>query len=127
MHWEEFNNQKLKDLCFDKNNFLSLSPADQPSSKAERMVGMLKSTVCRMLRQTQLEREWWPYACKFAGHMTREEVLGRPWQCPLFGQLVGIWKGHDKDQRCCWVPPRHRIVDIWQSGTTRIMQEGVVT
>ena len=36
--------------------------------------------------------------CKFAEHTMREKVLGRPWTYPLFGQLVGIGKGHDKDQ-----------------------------
>ena len=41
------------------------------------MVGILKSTVRRMLKQANLEREWWSYACRFAGHMMREKVLGR--------------------------------------------------
>ena len=49
----EFNNQKLKELCFDKNIILSFCPAHQPSSNgiAERMVGILKSTVRRVLKQ----------------------------------------------------------------------------
>ena len=87
----EFNNQKLKDLCFDKNITLSFSTAHQPSSNGivERMVGMLKSTVRRLLKQAHLEREWWSCACKLAGHVMREKVLGRTWQYPLFGQLVG--------------------------------------
>ena len=40
-----FNNQKLKDLCFEMNIVLAFSPAHQPSSNgiAERMVGMLKT------------------------------------------------------------------------------------
>ena len=45
-----------------------------------RMVGMLKSTVRRLSKQVHLEREWWSYACRFAGHMVKEKVLGRPWQ-----------------------------------------------
>ena len=46
----EFNNQKLKDLWFEKNIVLSFSHAHQPSSNgiAERMVGMLKTTVQRL-------------------------------------------------------------------------------
>ena len=93
------------------------------------MVGILKSTVRRMLRQAHLEREWWLYACRFAGHMMRE-VLGRPWQYPLFGQLVGIWKGHDKDQAKS-LDDRGAVgylldIDIWQSCTTRAMQDGIV-
>ena len=74
----EFSNQKLKDLCWEKNIILSFSPAHQPSSNgiAERMVGILKSTVRRMRKQAQLEREWWSYACRFA---MREKVLGRQW------------------------------------------------
>ena len=41
----EFTNQKLKDLCWEKNITLSYSPAHQPSSNgiAERVVGILKS------------------------------------------------------------------------------------
>ena len=62
------------------------------------MVGMLKTTVRRMPKQANLGREWWSYACRFAGHMTREKVLGREWPHLLFGQLVGIWKSHDKAQ-----------------------------
>ena len=107
-------------------------PAHQPSSNgiAERMVGMLKTTVRRMLKQANLGREWWSYACRFAGHMMREKVLGREWPYPLFGQLVGIWMSHDKaqakslDDRGC--VGYLLDIDIWQSGTTRIMQDGVV-
>ena len=94
------------------------------------MVGMLKTTVRRMLKQANLEREWWSYACRFAGHMMRERVLGREWTYPLFGQLVGIWKSHDKAQAKS-LDDRGSVgylldVDIWQSGATRIMQDGVV-
>ena len=64
----------------------------KPSSNgiAERMVGILKSNVHRMLEQAHLDREWWSYACRFAGRMMREKVLGRDWTYPLFGQLVGV-------------------------------------
>ena len=84
----EFTNKKIQDLCWEKSIVLSYSPAHQPSSNgiAERMVGMLKTTVRRMLKQANLGREWWSYACRFAGHMMRERVLGREWTCPLFGQ-----------------------------------------
>ena len=43
----EFANQKVQDLCWEKNITLSYSPAHQPSLNgiAERMVGILKSTV----------------------------------------------------------------------------------
>ena len=60
----------------------------------------------------------------------RDKVLGREWPHPLFGQLVGIWKSHDKaqakslDDRGC--VGYLLDIDIWQSGTTRIMQDGVV-
>ena len=49
----EYNNQKLKDLRFEKNIVLSFSPAHQPLSDgiAERMVGMLKTIVRRLLKQ----------------------------------------------------------------------------
>ena len=63
---------------------------------AERKVGMLKISVRRLLKEAHLHRPWWSYACRGAGHMMREEVWGRPVDWPLFGQLVGIWRGHDK-------------------------------
>ena len=128
----EFTSKKIRDLCWEKNIVLSYSPAHQPSSNgiAERMVGMLKTTVRRMLKQASLGREWWSYACRFAGHMMRERVLGREWTYPLFGQLVGVWKSHDKAQAKS-LDDRGSVgylldIDIWQSGTTRIMQDGVV-
>ena len=128
----EFTNKQVRDLCWEKNIVLSYSPAHQPSSNgiAERMVGMLKTTVRRMLKQADLGREWWSYACRFAGHMMRERVLGRDWTYPLFGQLVGIWRSHDKAQAKS-LDDRGSVgylldIDIWQSGTTRILQDGVV-
>ena len=73
----KFTNQELRDLCWEKNTTMSYSPAHPPSSNgiAERMAGILTSTVRRMLKQAHLEREWWSYACRFAGHMMREKVL----------------------------------------------------
>ena len=93
------------------------------------MVGILKSTVRRMLKQAHLDREWWSYACRFAGHMMRE-VLGGEWPHPLFGQLVGIWKSHAKAQAKS-LDDGGSVgllldIDVWQSGTTRIMQDGIV-
>ena len=60
----------------------------------------------------------------------RERVLGREWTYPLFGQLVGIWKSHDKAQAKS-LDDRGSVgylldIDIWQSGATRIKQDGVV-
>ena len=128
----EFTNKKVQDLCWEKNIILSYPPAHQPSSNgiAERMVGMLKTTVRRMLKQANLGREWRSYASRFAEHMMREKVLGREWTHPPFGQLVGIWKSHDKAQAKS-LDDRGSVgylldINIWQSGTTRIMQDGVV-
>ena len=128
----EFANQKVRDLCWEKNITPSDSPAHHPSSNgiAERMVGILKSKVHRMLKQAHLEREWWSYACRFAEHMMRQKVLGREWPHPLFGQLVGIWKSHDKAQAKS-LDDRGSVgylldIDVWLSGTTRIMQDGIV-
>ena len=128
----EFTNQKVRDLCWEKNITLSYSPAHQPSSNgiAERIVAILKSTVRRMLKQAHLDREWWSYACRFAGRMMREKVLGRELPHPLFGQLVGLWKSHDKAQAKS-LHDRGCVgylldIDVWQSGATRIMQDGIV-
>ena len=61
------------------------------------MVGLLTTTVRRLLKKAHLDRPRWSYACRFAGHMMREKELCRPWKWPLFGQLDGIWKIHNKD------------------------------
>ena len=60
----------------------------------------------------------------------REKVLGREWTYPLFGKLVGIWKPHDKAQAKS-LDDRGSVgylldIDVWQSDTTRIMQDGIV-
>ena len=123
----EFNNQKLNDLCFDNHPVLPTCSSTfiewncrengryvEEHSPEIVEAGPLRARMGRM--------------CKFAGHMMREKVLGRPWQYPLFGQLVGIWKGRDKDQAKS-LDDRGAVghlldIDIWQSGTTRIMQDG---
>ena len=122
----QFTNQRVRDLYWEKNITLAYSPAHQPSSNgiAERMVGILKSTVRRVLKQAHLEREWWSYACRFSGRVMREKVLGREWPHPLFGQLVGIWKSHDKTQTKS-LDDRGSVgylldIDVWQSGTTPV-------
>ena len=110
-----FKNEKLRDLCWERNIILSFSPAHQPSSNgiAERMVGILKSTVRRMLKQAHLDRD-----------MMREKVLGREWTYHpfFFGQLVGVRKSHDKAQANS-LDDRGSVgylldIDIWQSGAT---------
>ena len=111
----EFTNQKVRDLYWEKNITLSYSPAHQPSSNgiAERMVGILKSTVRRMLKQAHLDREWWSYACRFAGHMMREKVLGREWPHPLFGQLVGNMTKLKQSHWMIELPSRYRCLAKW--------------
>ena len=56
------------------------------------------------------------------------ENSSREWPHPLFGQLVGRWKSRDKAQAKS-LGDRGSIgylLDIWQSGTTCITQDGVV-
>ena len=63
-------------------------------------------------------------------HDERESSRKRMATILLFGQLVGIWKSHDKAQAKS-LDDRGSVgyllvFDIWQSGATRIMQDGVV-
>ena len=53
---------------------LSLQHINHASSNgtAERMIGILKSTVRRMLKQAHLEREWWSHARRHRSHDDRE-------------------------------------------------------
>ena len=123
----EFNNEKLKSYCQEIGVQLTFSPAHQPSSNgiAERMVGLCKTAVRRLLKQAQLEATWWSYACRTSARMMREKVLGRIWKYPLFGQLVGIWRGHDK-AGIKSLEDRGAIgklldIEVWESQTTRIL------
>ena len=74
---EVTGSQKLKDLCFDKNITLSFLLVHQPSSNgiAERMVGMLKTTVRRLPKQAHLDRQWWSYVQVCGTYDERED----PW------------------------------------------------
>ena len=93
------------------------------------MVGMLKTTVSPDVEAGESRERRVVICSRFVGYMMREKVLGREWPHPLFGQLVGIWKSHDKaqakslDDRGC--VGYLLDIDIWQRGTTRIMQDGV--
>ena len=73
----EFTNKQVRDLCWEKNIVLSYSPAHQPSSNgiAERMVGMLKTTVRRMLKQANLGRD-----CKALSGHYRNDLGQRAFQ-----------------------------------------------
>ena len=119
----EFNNEKLKSYCQEIGVQLTFSPAHQPSSNgiAERMVGLCKTAVRRLLKQAQLEAAWWSYACRMSARMMREKVVGRIWKYPLFGQLVGIWRGHDKASIKRGAIGKLLDIDIWESQTTRIL------
>ena len=49
----------------------------------------------------------------------REKASGRTWTWPLFGQVVGIWRSHDKDAIKAW-DDRGAVgylldIDIWRS------------
>ena len=58
---------------------------------------MLKTTVRRLLKQPPESPEGVIRVQICCAHDERERVLGLPWKWPLFGQLVGIWRGHNKD------------------------------
>ena len=78
----------------------------QTGTSRQRMV-----VICMSIRRT---------------HDERERALGREWPHPLFGQLVSIWKSHDK-AKAKSLDDRGSVgylldINIWQSGTTRIMQ-----
>ena len=132
----EFTNQKVRDLCWEKSITLSYSSSSaiiqwhirthdwnaqdhspqnaQTSQSRQRMV-----VICMSLRRPHDERE------SSKSRMATSSIKKKS----LFGQLVGIWKSHDKadakslDDRGC--VGYLLDIDIWQSGTTRIMQDGV--
>ena len=94
------------------------------------MAGLGKTAVRSLLKQAHLEAACWSYACRMSARMMREKVLGRIWKYPLFGQLVGMWKGHDKASTKS-LEDRGAIgklldIDIWESQTTRILVSNAV-
>ena len=97
----ELNNQKLKDLCFDKNIVLSFSPAHEHAVFEWhcRENGWNAQDYSSATSEASSPGQDTMVICgEFAGHMTREKVLGRIWSWPLLGQLASIWRGQDKDE-----------------------------
>ena len=96
------------------------------------MVGMLKTTIRRLLKQAHLDRPWWSDACRFAGHMMREKLLNC-WVALRHGHcLVNWWEsgepqqGHHKSSDNRGAMGYLLDIDIWQRQTTKILQDGVV-
>ena len=86
------------------------SPQNAQTRKSRERMVVLRLSICR-------------------SHDARKNT-GKRMDIPSIGQLVGIWKSHDKAQAKS-LDDRGSVgylldIDIWQSGSTRIMQDGVV-
>eukprot|EP00971_Amphidinium_carterae_P128461 2544605-Amphidinium_carterae.1 len=69
----------------------------------------------------------WPFAVTFAATMQRVKILDGAWHLPLFGELVPIWRSHDKDGikslETCGALGRLLSVDYFGSHETIILTE----
>ena len=129
----EFNNQNLKDLCFEKNIVLSFSSAHQPLSNgiAKTMVGVAqndgsKTSEASTLGETMVVTR--VQVCRT--HDARKD----PWQNMDMAAVRPMgWhleKKHDKDQAKS-IDDRGAVGTSWTSTsgrgrTTRILQYGIV-
>ena len=114
----EFNNQKLKDLCFDKNIVsVFLSSTSTFIELHSRENGWHAEKHSPQNVEASPSRERMVVICV---QVCRSHDARRPWQYPR--RQLGIWKGHDKDQAKS-LDDRGAVgylldIDIWQSGTT---------
>ena len=115
----EFTNQKVRDLCWEKNITLSYSPAHEPSSNA--MHGWYSQEYRSSNAQTSTSRQRMVVVClSIRGTYDARESSRKG---------MGIWKSHDKAQAKS-LDDRGSVgylldIDVWQSGITRIMQDGI--
>eukprot|EP00971_Amphidinium_carterae_P092989 1840968-Amphidinium_carterae.1 len=69
----------------------------------------------------------WLFAVTFAATMQRVKLLEMDWHLPLFGELVAIWRSHDKDGikslETRGALGRLLSVDYFGSGETIILTE----
>eukprot|EP00971_Amphidinium_carterae_P030608 601985-Amphidinium_carterae.1 len=74
---------------------LSTSPSYMPQSNglAERMVGLCKSSVRKLIgTSSSIDHSLWPYACLWTGELMRHAAIGLSWPYPAFAELVAIKK-----------------------------------
>eukprot|EP00971_Amphidinium_carterae_P349468 6491034-Amphidinium_carterae.1 len=95
----EFTSDVIKQKLLALGVTQSFSPPHQPQSNglAERMVGLMKTTCRRLILSANMSMYMWPFAVTFASVMQRVKLLGHDWHLPVFGELVAIWRSHDKD------------------------------
>eukprot|EP00971_Amphidinium_carterae_P318498 6330551-Amphidinium_carterae.1 len=95
----EFTSDVIKQKLLALGVMQSFSPPHQPQSNglAERMVGLMKTTCRRLILSANTSMYMWPFAVTVASVMQRVKLLGHDWSLPVFGELVAIWRSHDKD------------------------------
>ncbi len=96
----EFMNQTLQSKTEEWGVHWATSPAYQPASNgvAERLVGLAKTIVRRLLFASKLEPKYWSYAMLHGADVLRHRSVKLPCPHPVFGETVGIWKSQDKDK-----------------------------
>ncbi len=83
----EFINQELQDGCQQRGVYMSQSPPYQPQSNGliERMVGIVKDHMNRVLHASKMEAKYWPFAAMYVADLMRRHATSRVWNLPAFG------------------------------------------
>ncbi len=122
-------NQTLQSKAEEWGVHWATSPAYQPASNgvAERMIGLAKTIVRRLLFAAELEPKYWAYALPHGADVLRHRSVKLPYPHPVFGETVGIWKSQDKDKVKASEPRgaigRFRGCDTWKNGQTWTMKK----
>ena len=126
----EFVNQGIEKHARQRGIHLATSPAHQPQSNgvARRLVGLAKQCTRRLLLAAGVPDFYWSYAIRFVAEMLRHNALGFQWHVPAFGEEVGMWRSHDKQQA---KSAHHKgavgrliAIELWGNGTCVLIAKG---
>eukprot|EP00971_Amphidinium_carterae_P054305 1069858-Amphidinium_carterae.1 len=93
---------------------------------AERLIGMSKMLVKRLLESTSLTfAAYWNFAITHAADLLRHRALKVTYPHPAFGEMVGVWTSQGKKKTKALDPKgsvgRFLTCDTWWTGVTEIL------
>eukprot|EP00971_Amphidinium_carterae_P292157 5799707-Amphidinium_carterae.1 len=99
-----FDNPVFRKRALDLGIGVYKSPPYQFQSNgiAERLAGMSKMLVKRLLESSGLDTFYWNYAVTHAADLLRHRALKRTYPNPAFGENVGIYTFQDKGKFRPW-------------------------
>eukprot|EP00971_Amphidinium_carterae_P137013 2715189-Amphidinium_carterae.2 len=92
---------------------------------AERCVGLLKTSVRRLLVSGNMSDRFWPYVVHFAAQLQQAKAQGYPWDQPMFGELVATCTLMSKDGQASTKPRGTLQINFFGDGKRWILNQFV--